>query len=124
MSDVTRRLDQWKAEYTPERAKSAMDAVYEKTAERYAAATVELCAMEDKTRQVLNAAGIHSPFYVPYLDFARQLWRLSRKRGISGDSFALAAQVLLSKWSARGCNPDVLAAIRTEVFNVGEPPAP
>jgi hypothetical protein len=121
MSDVTRRLDQWKAKYTPERAKSAMDAVYEKSAERYVAATVELCSMEEQTRQVLNAAGIHSSFYVPYLDFARQLWRLSRKRGISGESFALAAQVLLSKWAARGCDPDVLAAIRTEVFNIGVP---
>ena len=70
---------------------------------------------------MLNAAGIHSSFYVPYLDFARQLWRLSRKRGISGESFALDAQVLLVKWAARGCDPDVLAAIRTEVFNIGAP---
>jgi hypothetical protein len=98
-----------------------MDAVYEKSAERYVAATIELCAMEEQTRQVLNAAGIHSPFYVPYLDFARQLWRLSRKRGISGDSFALSAQVLLDKWAARGCNAAVLARIRTEVFNVAAP---
>ena len=123
MSDVTRRLDQWKAKYTPERAKSAMDAVYEKSAERYVAATVELCSMEEQTRQVLNAAGIHSSFYVPYLDFARQLWRLSRKRSRSGESFAMAAQVLLEKWAARGCDPDVLAAIRTEVFNIGAPTA-
>ena len=121
MADVTRRLDQWKAKYTPERAKSAMDAVYEKSAERYVAATIDLCAMEEQTRQVLNAAGIHSPFYVPYLDFARQLWRLSQKRGRSGESFAMAAQVLLSKWAARGCDSDVLAAIRTEVFNIGAP---
>jgi hypothetical protein len=114
-------LDQWEAKYTPERVKATLDAVHEKAADRYKAATVELCLMEDKTRQVLNAAGIHSPFYVPYLDFARQLWRLSRKRGISGESFALAAQVLLDKWAARGCDADVLAAIRTGVFNIGEP---
>jgi len=121
MADVTRRLDQWKAKYTPERVKATLDAVHEEVKKRYEAATVELCLMEDKTRQVLNAAGVHSSFYVPYLDFARQLWRLSRKRGISGESFALAAQVLLDKWAARGCNADVLAAIRTEVFNIGEP---
>jgi peptidase E len=33
----------------------------------------------------------------------------------------MAAQVLLDKWSARGCDPDVLAAIRTGVFSIGEP---
>jgi hypothetical protein len=77
--------------------------------------------MEDKTRQVLNAAGVHSPFYVPYLDFARQLFKLTRKRGITGDSFSLAAQVLLEKWAARGLNPDVLAAIRSQVFDAGAP---
>jgi len=124
MSDVTRRLDQWKAKYTSERAKSTMDAVYEKRQERCVAATVDLCAMEEQARQVLNAAGVHSSFYVPYLDVARQLWRLSPKRGIAGESFAMDAQVLLDKWAARGCNPDVLARIRTDVFNVAAPNAP
>ena len=33
----------------------------------------------------------------------------------------LAAKVLLDKWSARGCNPAVLARIRSEVFNIAEP---
>ena len=44
-------------------------------------------------------------------------------RGISGETFALAASVLLSKWAARGLDPDVLAAIRTDVFDVA-PPTP
>jgi len=33
----------------------------------------------------------------------------------------MAAKVLLDKWEARGLNPTVLAAIRTEVFDIGEP---
>jgi hypothetical protein len=45
-------------------------------------------------------------------------------RGISGETFALAASVLLSKWAARGLDPDVLAAIRTEVFDIGAPVGP
>jgi len=42
-------------------------------------------------------------------------------RGISGETFALAASVLLSKWAARGLDPDVLAAIRIDVFDVAAP---
>lgn len=56
-----------------------------------------------------------------YLDFARQLYKLSHTRGISGDSFALAADVLLQHWADRGLDPVVLARIRTQVFDVGEP---
>jgi hypothetical protein len=59
--------------------------------------------------------------YVPYLNFGRQLYKLSRQQGISGESFAMAAQVLLDKWAARGCDPKVLAKIRKDVFDIAEP---
>jgi hypothetical protein len=58
---------------------------------------------------------------VSYLSQARQLYKLSRPQGISGESFALVARVLLEKWAARGLCPAVLAAIRTEVFDVAAP---
>ena len=73
------------------------------------------------TRQTLNAAGVHTIFYVAYLNYARQLYKLSRQQNISGESFAMAAQVLLDKWAARGCDPKVLAKIRTDVFDIAEP---
>jgi len=47
--------------------------------------------------------------------------KLSWQQEISGESFAMDARLLLDKWEARGLNPTVLAAIRTEVFNIGEP---
>jgi len=80
-----------------------------------------LCEMETKARQTLNAAGLHTIMYVPYLNCARQLYKLSRQQGISGESFAMGAQVLLDKWAARGLNSAVLARIRTEVFDVVAP---
>jgi hypothetical protein len=124
MADVTRRVSRWKRKFTPERAKSVLDAIYDDMVPRYEAAVIELCTMEDKARQVLNASGVHTSLYVPYLDFARQLFKLTRKRGITGDSFSLAAQVLLEKWASRGLSPAVLAAVRTQVFDVGEPAPP
>ena len=53
--------------------------------------------------------------------FGRQLYKLSRQQHISGESFAMAAQVLLDKWAARGCDPKVLATVRKDVFDIGEP---
>jgi hypothetical protein len=85
------------------------------------AAVASLCEMETKTRQTLNAAGVHTIMYVPYLSYARQLYKLSRQQGISGESFALVSEVLLDKWAARGLDAAVLARIRTEVFDVVAP---
>ena len=92
-----------------------------KLPKRYEAAVASLCEMETKARQTLNAAGVHTIFYVAYLNYARQLYKLSRQQGISGESFALQAQVLLDKWANRGLDAAVLARIRTEVFDTTAP---
>jgi hypothetical protein len=60
-------------------------------------------------------------YIVFYLDYARQLFRLSHGRTISGPTLAKEAQVLLEKWQNRGLRPDVLAAIRFENFSINEP---
>jgi hypothetical protein len=57
----------------------------------------------------------------PRLSLALRLCKSSRQQHITGESFAMAAQVLLDKWRARGCDPDVLAAIRKDVFNIDAP---
>ena len=51
----------------------------------------------------------------------RRPCKLSRQRGIAGESFAMAAQGFLGKWTGCGCDPKVLAKTRTGVFNVSEP---
>ena len=88
---------------------------------RYEASMVALNAMEIDTKQVLSASGIDTMFIVFYLDYARQLFRLSHGRTISGPTLAKEAQVLLEKWQNRGLRPDVLAALRTNVFSVPAP---
>ncbi|MEO0080368.1 MAG: hypothetical protein ABIK44_06820 [candidate division WOR-3 bacterium] len=120
MADLTRRIEAWRAKTTPERTKEVLEARRAEMQRRYEAAMAEMCAMEEQVKAVLNSHGIHTSNYVPYLNYGRQLWKLTRE-GISGESFALAAKVLLEKWAARNLDPKVLAAIRTEVFNIGEP---
>jgi hypothetical protein len=121
MSDVTRRLSRWKAKYSPEIAAQTTARIYADMTERYQASMIALCTMETDTKQVLDGSGIDTMYIVFYLDFARQLFKLSHGRTISGATLAREAQVLLEKWQNRGLRPDVLAAIRTNVFNVPAP---
>jgi hypothetical protein len=57
---------------------------------------------------------------VPYLSFARQIWKLSREQDIAGDSLQLAARVLRDKWHARNLDADVLVEVQKAVFSVQE----
>jgi hypothetical protein len=121
VSDSHQRLMASQTKTDTGRVKEALDALRPEMLEHYKAAVASLCEMETKARQTLNAAGVHTIMYVPYLSYARQLYKLSRQQGISGESFALVAKVLLEKWSARGLDSAVLARIRTEVFDVVAP---
>jgi acyl-CoA reductase-like NAD-dependent aldehyde dehydrogenase len=121
MSDVTRRISRWKAKFSPELAAQTTARIFDDMTARYEASMVALNSMETDTKQVLSAAGIDTMYIVFYLDFARQLFRLSHGRTISGPTLAKEAQVLLEKWSARGLKPEVLAAIRYDVFSVPAP---
>jgi hypothetical protein len=78
-------------------------------------------ANDTKVKEAISACSVSTSQYVPYLNSDRQLYKLSREQGISCESFAMAAQVLLDKWAARGCDPKVLAKIRTEFFDISAP---
>ena len=121
MSDVTRRISRWKAKFSPDLAAQTTARIFDDMTARYEASMLALSTMETDTKQVLSASGIDTMYIVFYLDYARQLFRLSHGRSISGPTLAKEAQVLLEKWQNRGLRPDVLAAIRTNVFNVPAP---
>ena len=121
MTDPVKRAARYRAKYNVERVKDTLNDLREDMATRYEAAMIAVCAMETKVKEVINAYGVSTSQYVPYLNFGRQLYKLSRQQNISGESFAMAAQVLLDKWAARGCDPKVLAKIRTDVFDIAAP---
>jgi len=121
MSDVTRRISRWKAKYSPEIAAQTTARIFDDMTARYEASMLAFNSMELDTKQVLSASGIDTMFIVFYLDYARQLFRLSHGRSISGPTLAKEAQVLLEKWQNRGLRADVLAAIRYDVFSVPAP---
>lgn len=123
-ADANRRIRHWNRKFDTGRTQRTLDELRQQMLERYAAAVVSLCEMETAVKTVLNQNGVQTVLYVPYLDFGRELFRLSRQQGISGDAFARAAEILIAKWAARGLDPAVLAQIRTGVFDIGAPPAP
>ena len=86
----------------------------------YDVAAGMIVAMELQVKEVINAAGVSTALYVPYLNFGRQIWKMT-KENMSGETAAMAAEVLLRKWAARGCDPGVLAQIRFKVFNIPAP---
>ena len=116
-----KRIQKWNDKFKTDRVKAILDDRRQRMLERYAEATARLCAMEIGVKKLLDAAGVHTIMYVPYLNFARQLFKLSSQRDISGNSFALAAQVLLELWAHRGLDPDVLATIRSQSFDIPAP---
>ena len=121
MSDVTRRISRWKAKFSPDIAAQTTARIFDDMTARYEASMLALYSMELDTKQVLSSSGIDTMYIVFYLDYARQLFRLSHGRTISGATLAKEAQVLLEKWQNRGLDPAVLAAIRFEVFSVPAP---
>ena len=123
MDNAKKRADRWKVKYTPERVAETIGALHGQMTANYEAAMAQVVAMELKVKEVLNICGVHTSNYVPYLNFGRQLYKLSRQQNISGESFAMAAKVLKDKWAARGCNPEFLDTIRLKVFNIKEPEA-
>ena len=121
MKDPVRRKENWEAKYNLDRVKQTLEAKRAKMAEHYEAAVAAMWAKETKVRETLNACGVNTIQYVPYLNFGRQLYKLTTQREIAGDSAAIEAQVLLEKWARRGLDPNVLAKVRYDVFSIGEP---
>jgi hypothetical protein len=77
-------------------------------------------AMETDVRQVLNAAGAPVILYLYYLDFGRELWKLTNR--VSGTAAAMEAKILRDKWAARTLSPEVLDRVAKQVFGITLPP--
>jgi hypothetical protein len=120
MADPVRSAARYKARYKVGRAKTSNE-LRDEVAKRYEVGMTELTAMEGRVKEIIHAFGVSGSQYVPYLNFGRQLHKLNRQERVSDENFAMAAQVLLDKWAARGCDPKVLAKIRKDVFDIDVP---
>jgi hypothetical protein len=122
-NDPTARLNNWNEKYNLERVNAILTEKRPTMLQNMGAVIPLLAAMESQVKQVCDGSGVATIMYPFYLDFGREIWKLSRKE-ISGESLAKEAAVLITKWTARGLTQAVLQAIRTQVFNVAAPVAP
>jgi len=120
-ADPNRRIEAWKAKYNIQRVKETLDDRKEQMLVNVQSQFVMLCSMEEQVREVLNLSDVPTILYVPYLDFARQMYRLSMHRSISGSSLAKETKVLVDKWEGRKLERAVLKRVALQVFNVTLP---
>ena len=78
--------------------------------------------MESRLRAVLNAVGVPTILYVCYLDFGREMWKLTNR--VEGTSAALEGTILQDKWAARGLSPELLNKVSYDIFGVKLPDVP
>jgi hypothetical protein len=121
--DPARRIAKWNAKFNTERVKGALDDMRPAMLANVQAVFPLLAAMELEVKQVLDLAGVSVALYASYLAFGRELFRITRN-GMSGESAAIEAELLIVKWVARGLTRSVLENIRTGVFNIAPPSSP
>jgi hypothetical protein len=121
--DPTKRIGNWDEKYNLERVNAVLTEKRPKMLQNMSAVVPLMTAMELQVKQVCDGSGVSIIQYPFYLCFGREMWSMIRK-DISGESAALAAAVLITKWTARGLTQAVLQAIRTDVFSVAAPVAP
>lgn len=100
-----------------------LDAAIDDMVARYSVTATSMAATDTLVKQTLDTAGVPTIQYPFYLCFGREMWKKG-VQAISGESLALFAALLITKWTARGLTQAVLQSIRTDVFNVGAPLAP
>lgn len=121
--DPNKRIEVWTTKTVPARTKAIVVTRLPSMRDNFTTKQNEILNMESQVRQVVNGAGVPTIQYPFYLCFGREMWAL-QKKGISGESLAIEAAVLIAKWVARGLTSAVLQGIRTDVFNVAAPIGP
>ena len=114
MSDVTRRVSRWKAKFSPDLPAQTTARIFTDMTERYEASMIALSATEGQTKQVLDSSGIDTMYIVFYLNYARQLYKLSRQIRALASLFVLchfpfplcaeASRARASRWAPKSCS--------------------
>jgi hypothetical protein len=81
LSSPNQRLIAWQIGTDTGKVKEILDDLRPDMLKHCEAAMASLCEMETKARQTLNAAGVHTIRFVPYLSYARQIYKISRQQG-------------------------------------------
>jgi hypothetical protein len=117
--NALRRLEKWDM-------KLAGDVLSERVAnlkpmmkEQIQAEFPALVEVENEVKVILGDVGISSSLNPPYLNFARETYRMSKK--LLGKQLLREVDATMAKWIARGFDRDILERIRNTVFTLTTP---
>ncbi|MEM2262126.1 MAG: hypothetical protein QXK24_06715 [Ignisphaera sp.] len=118
-SSAERRVTKYEKTVVPDIVKTKFEALKDIMVANQNAMQSLIVDMEMKVGQVLNEAGIAGVNRIPYLNFARTIFRASLS--YSGLALRTLADGEKAKYTALGLNSTVLDAI---IDALGVPPAP
>ena len=110
---ATERVQKYSKAVIPDNVRAKFEAELSDMISKQQAAQAELVAMETAVREILDNEGIMANFRIPYLNFARTLFRAKGRQ--SGEALIKVAQAEMAKWIAYGLDPTVLSKIATKV---------
>lgn len=116
------RLAKWDRKFNTARIKEMLDEARPQMKSKIGQRFIDLAAVEDSTKNVLNNVGVSVATVGTYLCFAREVWSADNK--YEAETLKLAVQTLIDKWVERGMSQTVLDAIREQVFTIGTPVTP
>lgn len=112
-------MSKFEAKYDPEAIKNAIEKQRDSIIAQLTVKQAELEKIENMTRIILGEENIPTPFFPPYLNFSRQIWKIRTR--FSGETLKTEAGIVMDKWVSRQLEKDVLIRIRNEIFTLEAP---
>ena len=116
---ANRRINKWDNFLSGDVLSEAVGKYKSKMHEQIAEIFPKLEEIENAVKLVLAEAGTSTILNPAYINFGREVWKLSNK--FSGGQLINAVNILLNKWVARGLDQDTLEKIRNTVFALAAP---
>jgi len=110
------RIAKYEKKFDPTVVSTRFTAVKDLAVEGFTVAAADLASMEELVKNSIQDK-VSNPLELPqYLDFARELWRLTQKH--TGKVLVSEANIAKAKWEARGLNSAILDIIY-DLFGIG-----
>ena len=107
------RIAKWRVKYeTGSKAKRRK--LSPETEEKMKTAFTKLVALENAIKDILSETGVSIAMIVPYLNFGREIYGLTRRH--SGDELNMAVESVMAKWLGRKLDKAILEKIKKRVL--------
>ena len=114
-----RRMKKLDANFDPDSIRQSLTKQRDSILEQQAVKQAELEKVENLTKLLISENGVSAALYVSYINFARQIWRISNT--YPSETLKIEADIMLYKWTRRGLDENILKRIRNQIFTLEAP---